>query len=78
MATEGSLKCGRCGEVVLKSVGSSLKLRSKVVVFKPTGETVAVCKGCNNEVVVPVQVDEPLLKAMNADSTKNVRLFVRS
>lgn len=50
------IKCS-CSEIVLKSVGDNeSKIRSKILVIKGD-EVFAVCKGCNKEVQVPLQLD---------------------
>lgn len=47
----------KCSEVVLKSHNGESKIRSKVLVIKDNS-VYAVCKGCNQEVKLPLHVDE--------------------
>lgn len=69
-----ALCCTHCGEVVFKSMNDSTKLRSKVLVFRDE-QAFAVCKGCNNEIPVPVVLDTTLMKAIMSSS--KLRLYVR-
>ena len=68
------LSC-RCGEVIVKSNNSDTKIRAKIVLFR-NNEAFAVCKGCNGEVKVPLQLDTVLLKSL-ADP-KSIPLYVRN
>lgn len=67
-----------CGEVIVKS-GSDTKIRSKILVCKDDG-AYAVCKSCDAEVKVPLQLDTDLLKSMaSADSSRTyVPLYIRN
>ena len=49
------ITCG-CSEIVLKSVGTETKIRSKILVIRDNC-VYAICKGCNNEVRVPLCID---------------------
>lgn len=70
-----ALCCTNCGEIVVKAMADgSTKLRAKVIVFKES-QAVAVCKGCNSEIPVPLTVDEHMLKSIA--ETKRLRLYVR-
>lgn len=54
-----TLRCS-CSEIVLKSVDGESKIRSKILVIK--GDSVyAICKGCNKEVKVPLQIDKDVV-----------------
>jgi len=54
-----------CGEVIVKSSGVDTKVRSKIVVFKDNS-AYAVCRGCDAEVRIPLQLDTELLKSMSS------------
>jgi hypothetical protein len=65
-----------CGEVIVKSAVDT-KIRAKILVFKDDG-AFAVCKSCDQEIKVPLQIDTDLLKSMSAVSEKlHVPLYVR-
>jgi hypothetical protein len=63
-----------CGEVLVKSQQDVVKLRSKILLFR-NGKAFAVCKGCNKEYPVPVQLDQELMKSLKSSAT-HPRLFV--
>lgn len=63
MSTDYSLACTHCHEVILKSMGDAVKVRSKVLLIK-NNCTFAVCKGCNSEIPLPLRLDESLTKAL--------------
>ena len=65
------LKC-KCGEVVVKSANGAVKIRNKLMVFRD-GTAMAVCKGCGEEVPVPVE----LKKALLSETKGNPRLFLQ-
>ena len=46
----------KCSEIIMKSQGTTTKIRSKILIFKSDG-AYAICKGCGTEVKVPVRVD---------------------
>jgi len=50
------IRC-QCSEIVLKALDQESKIRSKIIVIRD-GEVFAVCKGCNSEVSLPLQVNE--------------------
>lgn len=73
-----------CGEVIVKSLGTDTKIRAKILVFKDDS-AFAVCKSCDSEVKVPLQLDSDLLKSMaateEADSKTSARyvpLYIRN
>ena len=45
----------KCSEIVMKSIGSESKIRSKILVLRE-GSVFAVCKGCSQEILVPLKV----------------------
>jgi ribosomal protein S27E len=61
----------KCGEVLVKSLDGTTKLRGKIVIFKGD-QAYAVCKGCGSEHVVPVRLDRPAVQSL----TRSPRLFV--
>lgn len=70
-----ALCCTNCGETVIKSMSDGTsKLRSKVVVFRD-GKAMAVCKGCNSEIPVPIVIDMDLMKSMT--HRERLRLYVK-
>ena len=46
-----------CSEVIVKSQNGSVKLRSKILIFKGK-DAFAVCKKCGTEVQVPVSLNK--------------------
>lgn len=60
-----------CGEVLIKSVNDTTKVRSKVLVFKD-GHAFIVCKSCGAEVSAPISLDMPLLM-----KSKNPPLYIK-
>jgi RNase P subunit RPR2 len=68
------LACSNCHEVVIKSVGADIKVRSKVLIAKDTG-VYAVCKGCGVELEVPFKFDRDLAKSLSA--TSGPRLYLK-
>lgn len=57
------LACKSCHEVVIKSIGTEIKIRAKVLLIRD-GNTFAVCKGCNAELAVPLRFDLDLAKSL--------------
>lgn len=49
-----------CSEIIVKSTGDTSKIRSKILIVR--GEKVfSICKGCNSEVEVPLEVSKDAL-----------------
>lgn len=69
-----ALCCSSCGEVVFKSMNSETKLRAKVVIFRDD-QAFAVCKGCDNEIPVPIDINAKLMSKL--DNSIKTRLYVR-
>lgn len=67
------LACTKCHEVVVKGIGTEIKVRAKVLVVRD-GSTFAVCKGCGSELAVPLRFDEGLAKSM---SHSEPRLYLK-
>jgi ribosomal protein S27E len=61
----------RCGEVLVKATDGEVKLRSKILIFK-NGKAIAVCKGCNSELPIPVTLDQSEL----LQKSQNPKLFI--
>lgn len=70
------LACSNCHELVIKSVGGELKLRTKIILINETGDARAVCKGCNSEIPIPLVLDTEMVKSMAKGNTP--RLYLRS
>jgi len=67
----------KCGELILKGLScENMKIRSKIIVIKEDG-AFAVCKGCDTEVKVPLCVDTPLLKSIQAEPPRRIPLYIR-
>lgn len=64
-----------CGEVMVKSLNGTTKIRAKIFVFRD-GKAYAVCKGCNREVSAPVKLDQPEVSSLLAKS-RLPRLFLK-
>ncbi len=76
MSFHSLVNCPKCSEVILKSMHGQVKLRAKVAVFED-GECLAVCKGCNTEVAVPLMLDhESISKSMTEAKAPAVRLYI--
>lgn len=58
------LACSNCGEMVIKSIGGELKLRTKILLVSEEKGARAVCKGCGHEIPVPMQVDLDMVKSL--------------
>lgn len=69
------LVCVKCGELLIKNMGDSIKIRSKVLVFSSTNECVAVCRGCKTEINLPLKVDLDVVKSMSNKS--QLRLYIK-
>jgi len=65
------LFCANCDEVIVKSSGSSTKIRSKVIIIRDDS-TFAVCKGCDTELELPVTLE--VKKSVNKSIS---RLYVK-
>lgn len=68
-----SLCCANCGEVIIRGYSEGIKVRSKVTIIKATG-AYAVCRGCNEEVPIPLKADVGLAKSIA--SNKKLKLYV--
>ncbi len=71
---DNALCCTKCGEVIIKSIGDSTKIRAKILVVK-SDQTYAICKGCDSEIPVPLRMDETMFKSLAKSAA--LRLYVR-
>lgn len=63
----------QCGEILIKSVDGTTKIRSKIMVFRGD-RAFAVCKGCGAEQSIPVR----LLQEDIIDNRRIPKLFLNS
>lgn len=70
-----ALCCSACGEIIVKSVDGTIKVRSKVLILNDESAT-AVCKGCGTEIPIPIKFDNDMMKSVI--QTKKLRLYVKS
>lgn len=70
------LACSNCGEMVIKSVGGDIKLRTKILLLSEEKGSRAVCKGCNEEIPIPLTLDVDMVKSMSRQ--KSPPLYLRS
>lgn len=68
------LACGNCHEVVVKGLGNEVKVRAKVILIRG-GKTFAVCKGCGDELQVPLKYDQDMAKSL--PMTTGPRLYLK-
>lgn len=66
-----------CGEVIVKSFSHDTKIRSKVLVVRD-GAAFAVCKRCDAEVQVPLQLDTAMMKSLVSEKPKHVPLYIKN
>jgi RNase P subunit RPR2 len=68
------LACENCHEVVVKGLHDEVKVRAKVILIRDD-KVLAVCKGCDAELQVPLKYDEALAKAL--PMTSGPRLYLK-
>ncbi len=68
------LACANCHEVVVKGLHEEVKVRAKVILVRDD-KTYAVCKGCGEELEVPLRYDQDLAKALPL--TNGPRLYLK-
>lgn len=68
--------CPKCNEVIVKSTGAEVKIRSKILICKG-GKAFAVCPKCSTESEVPLLLNEPMVKSIQ-ESRPTVPLWIRS
>lgn len=57
MSATAHIVCA-CSEIIVKSQNGSVKLRSKILIFKGNDQAYAICKRCGDEVAVPVSLNK--------------------
>ncbi len=77
MTFNALVNCPKCSEVILKSLHGQVKLRAKIAVFED-GECLAICKGCNTEVAVPIMLDQEALSKSMTDYKNTPRLYINA
>lgn len=60
----------KCGEVLLKSQNSTLKIRGKVFMIKEDGQAYTVCKSCGSEVQMPLELKKAVQPSLFIRNTK--------
>lgn len=66
------LLCPHCDEVIVKSLGpSNMKIRGKLLLVK-NSQVYTVCKRCDRDVLIPLKVDDDMMKSLNG----RVKLYV--
>lgn len=58
------LACSNCHEMVIKSVGGEIKMRTKILLISEEKGARAVCKGCGEEIPIPVKLDVDMVKSI--------------
>lgn len=70
------LACSNCHEMVIKSVNGVIKVRTKILLLSEDKEALAVCKGCGEEIPIPVKLDVEMVKSIA--KAKSPPLYLRS
>jgi RNase P subunit RPR2 len=70
------LACSNCHEMVIKSVNGEIKMRTKILLLSEEKGARAVCKGCGEEIPIPVKLDVDIVKALAKE--KSPPLYLRS
>lgn len=76
MSSTVFLACSNCHELVIKSVGGELKLRTKIILISEDQGARAVCKGCNTEIPIPLILDTDMVKSIAKGNSP--RLYLSS
>lgn len=56
----------KCGEFIVKEHGDETKVRGKLLIVK-SSKVFSVCNGCGEEVEVPLQLDQNLIKSLRTN-----------
>ena len=67
------LCCSHCGDVVIKSMGDKLKIRTKILVVDEDSAYI-VCRQCGTEIPIPATLD--MNKMGNIVKSAKLMLFV--
>lgn len=70
------LACSKCNEMIIKSVNGELKMRTKILLISEDKGARAVCKGCGEEIPIPVKLDTQMVKSLARE--KSPPLYLRS
>ena len=70
------LACSKCHEMVVKSVDGEIKMRTKILLISEEKGARAVCKGCGEEIPIPVKMDVDMVKSLAKE--KSPPLYLRS
>lgn len=70
------LACSNCHEMVIKSVNGEIKMRTKILLLSEEKGARAVCKGCGEEIPIPVKLDVDIVKSLAKE--KSPPLYLRS
>lgn len=62
--------------MVLKSVNGELKLRTKILLLCEDKGSRAVCRGCGEEISIPIKLDTDMVKSMAQEESP--ALYLRS
>ena len=58
------LACSNCHEMIIKGVGGEIKMRTKILLISEEKGARAVCKGCGEEIPLPVKLDMDMVKSL--------------
>lgn len=70
------LACSNCHEMVIKSVDGEIKMRTKILLISEEKGARAVCKGCGDEIPIPVKLDVDMVKSIAQERSPS--LYLRS
>jgi len=70
------LACSNCHEMVIKSIDGEIKMRTKILLISDEKGARAVCKGCGDEIPIPVKLDVDMVKAIAQERSPS--LYLRS
>ena len=70
------LACSKCHEMVVKSVDGEIKMRTKILLISEGKGARAVCKGCGEEIPIPLKLDVDMVKSLAKE--KSPPLYLRS
>jgi hypothetical protein len=70
------LACSKCHEMVIKSIDGEIKMRTKILLISEEKGARAVCKGCGDEIPIPVKLDVDMVKSLAQERSPS--LYLRS
>lgn len=62
--------------MVIKSVNGEIKLRTKILLLSEDKGARAVCKGCGEEIPIPLNLDIDMVKSLAKE--KSLPLYLRN